>query len=105
MSWSTVSDLEDKLAPLRQRFLERLRGNLPALLALREDLEDEIARMELIAAAHKIAGMAGTMGYPELGAAARMLEEGLVYRPGETTMARADIDKLTDCIRALIGKD
>ncbi|CDO36956.1 Hpt domain-containing protein [Novosphingobium mathurense] len=99
-----MSDLEDRLTPLRLRFIERLHGNLPALLELRPKLGDDASRTEVIAIVHKIAGMAGTMGFPDLGAAARKLEECLVDRPGETATARADLDDLADRITAVVAK-
>ncbi|MFO6445940.1 Hpt domain-containing protein [Erythrobacter sp. NE805] len=62
---------EDWLAPLRAKFANRLPGEIEALRAAwaRRDRETIIER------AHKLAGLAGMVGAPEVGETALQLEE------------------------------
>ena len=73
-----MSDLELRLAQLRERFLERCEADRASLFGtLDEDQQIEIA--------HRISGSAGMFGLPSLGAAAQDLEEAL--RIGDRTAA------------------
>lgn len=57
------------LDPLRQKFAQRLATEGDAFRALMDD------RGSVIDRAHKLAGMAGMLGAPEVGAAAFALED------------------------------
>lgn len=69
------------LAPLRARFLARLGEELAAFRAASEGGETDA----IIDRAHKLAGLAGTLGWPDVGEAALHLEErarsGAGYAP------------------------
>lgn len=60
-----MSGYEDQMASIRARFVDRLREDNAALQALAQgDDPDRDARIGEIA--HRIAGMSGLLGFPEL---------------------------------------
>jgi len=70
-----------RLGELRQKFAARAAEDLEALEQLALSLRDEDAAADvvsdLLASLHRLAGSAGTFGFPELGEAARNLEKML----------------------------
>lgn len=75
-----MTAMPDPMESLRHRFALRLREELAALLALREGGAgaDEGSGADLIARAHKLAGIAGMLGAVQVGEAALRLEEALL---------------------------
>lgn len=65
------SDLEAELAELRLAFVRRL----PGQLARFESLLEASSLAELEREVHSLAGSAGSFGYPDIGRAARGLED------------------------------
>lgn len=61
--------MSDPLAPIRARFAARVRADLAVF---RDGPPDAVAQ-----AAHRLAGLAGTLGYAELGRAAMAADEAL----------------------------
>ncbi|HWE44896.1 MAG TPA: Hpt domain-containing protein [Caulobacteraceae bacterium] len=82
MSEDRVADARQKLANLRERFLVRTAGDL-------KEIETALAnpntmdRMKLRATAHRLAGAAGTFGFPELSEAAGAADDALMGLGGE----------------------
>ena len=74
-----MSDLEQRLAHLRDRFLERCKADRASL----SSAIDEVQQVEI---AHRISGSAGMFGLASLGAAAQDLEDAL--RVGDPNAAR-----------------
>lgn len=74
-------DVSSRLAELRKRFAERATDDLKALEQRAQMLEGEGADSAVLADVcsrlHRLAGSAGTFGFPELGQAARSLENML----------------------------
>jgi len=74
-------DVSSRLAELRKRFAERATDDLKALEQRAQLLEGEGADGAVLADVcsrlHRLAGSAGTFGFPELGQAARSLENML----------------------------
>lgn len=72
-----MTAFEDKIGALRARFLERCRSDLPVLEAAATDplaADPETLRF----CVHRLAGAAGTFGFPELSHAAGEADDELV---------------------------
>ncbi|WP_158243228.1 Hpt domain-containing protein [Acidimangrovimonas sediminis] len=73
--------MEAKLQAMRPKFVAQVTQRLFALEDLRDmheaDPGDERIRAELIHGAHKLAGIAGMFGEPDLGELARVTENAL----------------------------
>ena len=69
-----MTPLETKMAELRARLAQRCRSEHAALLAAMDRNDREI----LIDRSHKLAGVAGMLGAPEIGDAALRLEESVL---------------------------
>lgn len=75
-------NIDDGLAPIRNRFLEVMRQNqidikrdVEIALDAPEETHDALGRIEAVL--HKIAGTAGTLGYTDLGISAREAEHAI----------------------------
>lgn len=93
MTESLPLDPLERLATLRRQFGEALPARIAALRARWEALcaaWDPATAAELHRQAHSLAGTAGTMGYPEVGHAARMLERLLKLQLGAEVLGPAD---------------
>lgn len=66
-----MSEFDDRLTELRARFLARAADDYAALRAARDAGDCETIRR----IAHSLAGGAGIFGFPEISAAARVVEE------------------------------
>lgn len=66
---------QDWLASIRDRFLGRLKTQAEELDALADHLDRAEARTEAAFILHRIAGVAGTVGYVEFGRMAKDLED------------------------------
>ncbi|RJG52151.1 Hpt domain-containing protein [Sphingobium terrigena] len=82
-----MTDMDHRLAQLRQRFITRCRADLAMVEA------DDTTAQDLQHIAHRIVGMAGTVGLNELGMAAAQLED--VLRRG---------DQITNARQALLSE-
>lgn len=72
-----MTGFDDKLAGLRARFLDRCRTDLPLLEAAAARPQAADAE-ELRFCVHRLAGAAGTFGFPDLSAAAGDADDELV---------------------------
>ena len=74
-------DVSSRLADLRKRFAARAAGDLQELerraQVMREQGFDQTVMEDVCARLHRLAGSAGTFGFPEMGEAARSLEKML----------------------------
>lgn len=86
---------EEWLAPLRAKFAAVLPVHREALLQLHADGDRE----GLVDLAHKLAGIAGMLGAPEVGGAALLFEESL----RADKEAEADLAALLAAIDRAIG--
>lgn len=82
-----TATLPDALRPIRDRFLvalaERDAAVRAALASIEAGVRDDAAMEAARYAVHKTAGTAKTLGFPELGAAARACDDVLLtLRPG-----------------------
>ncbi|MDR9484897.1 MULTISPECIES: Hpt domain-containing protein [Sediminimonas] len=70
--------LERALAPVRARFIEAIEGHILSFEALRREARNGHSSKESLKEigqlAHKIAGIAGSVGYEEIGEAASTVE-------------------------------
>jgi HPt (histidine-containing phosphotransfer) domain-containing protein len=73
----TADAFQERMRVLRGAFLEALAGDLPEL---RRHIDDS-AYAEAAGIVHKIAGRAGTFGYPEVSECAGALEALLAEQP------------------------
>ena len=88
-----MTDFEARMAALRARLAERCREDRAAISeALAND-----NRETLIDRAHKLAGIAGMLGAPELGEAAFALEEDLLAGREHAASAKTLMDRLAEC--------
>jgi len=116
---AAAAQLTAQLAELGEQFQrslpERVRQIEAALILLGEraegaeksqdrEADDEAALRELCAAAHRLAGAAGTFGHPALGAAALQIETLARQLEADPTAcvdaARAAFDRLLTTLRA-----
>lgn len=97
--------IEEKLRAMRPKFIAQVTDRLARLEDLREVYlalpEDDEVREELVYGAHKLAGVAGMFGAPELGVLARAAEIAL------GSDAPDALDRLDDLLgeMALIASD
>ncbi|MFY9350224.1 MAG: Hpt domain-containing protein [Sphingobium sp.] len=75
-----MTDIDARLAQIRSRFRQRCREDLAAIEA------GDMPAAELQRVAHRMAGMAGTLGMNALGEAARALDAGI--GAGEPSLER-----------------
>ena len=91
-----MTEFDDKMAELRQRFVDRCPawlGDLDAALDARDG--EAVARL-----AHRLAGNAGMFGYPELSEAAAELESAAIDGDAQRTATRGK--QLTDMLEAVV---
>ncbi|WP_028573246.1 diguanylate cyclase [Desulfonatronum lacustre] len=110
MSEDKSSAIADQLQALRDMFRQRLDSEIPQLERLADALasdSDTAPRLEeMLRALHKMAGSAGTFGFPELGSAARSLEvrlQGWVQNSRPTMPPAQDLHDLRRDVHALRG--
>lgn len=77
-----MTEFNNQIAALRRRFLDRTEGDLVTLVAAVERGDFEQIR----SISHRIAGIAGVFGFPELGAKARFIEDALELGAPEEIM-------------------
>ena len=95
-------DVSSRLAELRERFAARAADDLKELerraLVMQDQGFDQTVVADVCARLHRLAGSAGTFGFPELGEAARSLEKMLKARAhsGENgiTVSRLAVEKI-----------
>ncbi len=87
--------MTDPLAALKARFLSRTRADLARLEAIGADAAhgDEVRAL-----VHRLAGTAGTLGFPELSEAAKVIDADLSIRSGGEP---PDLSPLLRLLRAL----
>ncbi|MXP42076.1 hypothetical protein GRI75_10535 [Altererythrobacter soli] len=98
-----MTDYDQKMSELRARFRERLAGELEDLCRFSAATASPHDLASLRDKVHRLAGLSGTMGYPEISAIAKRLDEALGGTP------EADqIDQLTatlsDAIRSVVER-
>ncbi len=90
--------MTDPLAPLRERFRDRVEIDLAQL---REMVSGDLASDDLKRLAHNLAGAAGLFGHPELSKAAMAIDDR--FAAGETPDL-AQTELLETRMRAVIGQ-
>ena len=96
------------MAPVRALFASRFESEILAFESLRQEIgqsQSAAALRELALRIHKIAGVAGTLGYTEIGASAMRLEKSiteLAEREPSEVLARIDsrLDTFLDLLEA-----
>jgi HPt (histidine-containing phosphotransfer) domain-containing protein len=86
----------------RPTIAERLRTLRVAQQKIAEGALDEAVRKEAESAAHKLAGILGTFGLPEGGAAASKIDR-LLARPGEIEAHQPDLASWLDELESQIA--
>lgn len=89
-----MASLEDKLAPLRARFRQRLLLNRADISALAAEQTIEAAR-EVGRTAHKIAGLGGSLGYGDLSIYAKSVDRLSAASP-ESVFASGEYRRFID---------
>lgn len=79
-----MSDFEERMAQLRERFLERAKDERAQLIAA-ATVGD---RAEMRRLAHGLSGSAGVFGFPEIGLDAQALEEAVDAEAEEEELRR-----------------
>lgn len=87
-----MTSFDRKMAELRLKFVQRCPVEAANLAAARAQHDRE----ELIGRAHKLAGLAGTLGFHEIGSAAAALEEAGEAGYPMDELSRAVIELLED---------
>lgn len=74
------------LAKVRARFVTELHGRFRRIDQLRTQLEDHVGNREALREigeiSHKVAGTAATLGFPELGKCATLVDDLILSNPG-----------------------
>lgn len=93
-----VTEACDPLAPLRRRFINRLIDDRATLAG-----GVEVSENAVVAIAHRLAGLAGTLGYPEISSAAKALEAALAGEKCNSPAASEALALLLHKIDLLLG--
>lgn len=114
MHATNESRLSDGLRRVRARFVDELKNRHSRLTNLRADLDPDLSNDEVCKAAmteigqiaHKIAGTAATLGFPELGAQASAIDDVVIKRASLPEAFPDDIlsqiDQMNTTIEAII---
>lgn len=97
-----MNDFADRMAALRARFLDRLAQELPEIEAL-VPAEGAEQRAALKDKAHKLAGLGGSIGYPDLSSTARVLDELLGTPDPQPADVRAAATPLLAAMKAALN--
>lgn len=98
------------LARVRARFVTELRERFRRIGQLRHQLEGHVGNHEALREigeiSHKLAGTAATLGFPELGKSATLVDDLILSNPG-VVIADGEllehIDKLHAIMHAILG--
>jgi HPt (histidine-containing phosphotransfer) domain-containing protein len=71
-----MTDAADPFAGIRARFSERL---IEDRRVLAEVPTEGLTGAEIVSRVHRLAGLAGTLGYPQLSSCAKRLESAIVH--------------------------
>lgn len=85
--------VDERISALRSRFVQRARDDRAALQLCREQ-NDRVSVRDL---AHRLAGVAATFGFPEIGNAAFEVQDALDRDKSEDALAEA-VDRLIDLL-------
>ena len=94
-----VTEARDPFAAVRARFVDRLIDDR-ATLAKEDALSNDAAKVT----AHRLAGLAGTLGYTEVSLAAKALEAVLMDKGSVTPEAGEARDLLLEQIDLLLSQ-
>ena len=101
-----VARAEEALAAISGDFSQWMHDECARLDAARRKVREQglsrQTRQELFLAAHDLKGDSGTLGYPEVGAAADSLCRLLEHTPNLTRIPLAIVDQHVDAIRAIV---
>lgn len=101
-----VARAEEALAAISGDFSQWMQDECVRLDAARRKVRDQglskQTRQELFLAAHDVKGDSGTLGYPEVGAAAESLCRLLEHTPDLTKIPLAIVDQHVDAVRAIV---
>lgn len=99
---------EAKLAEMRPRFAATLTGRLQEMEAMRDSqalYADPVAAIELFRHyAHKTAGMAATMGFPELGQLCTKAEVAINHLMSSPDQMEQLFDPTLDAVDDMLGE-
>lgn len=87
-----MSELDDRLAALRARFVARLKEDRESLGAAANPGSEDFRHI-----VHRLAGTAGTMGFPDVSAKAAALEQ-------EMLSGSAEMEPALDALRAAMDE-
>ncbi len=101
-----VARAEEALAAISADFTDWMQDECARLDAARRKVRQHglsrQTRQELFLAAHDVKGDSGTLGYPEVGAAAESLCRLLEHTPDLTKIPLAIVDQHVDAVRAIV---
>jgi chemotaxis protein histidine kinase CheA len=101
-----VAAAEEALASISGDFSQWMLDECARLDTARRKVRDQglsrQTRQELFLAAHDVKGDSGTLGYPEVGAAADSLCRLLEHTPDLTRIPLAIVDQHVDAVRAIV---
>lgn len=89
--------MTDRVADIRGRFIARLRGDLPAIVAAARSYSNETESTEEVEVlrfhSHRIAGLAGSLGLSTLGEIAAALDADLPAPKKTSSGSRVSLEK------------
>lgn len=99
--------IETMFGPIRVRFRQSLNGHVAAIgqiiegrsgLSAREALQDIATR------AHKISGVAATLGYDDIGRSATAVENSINILQRSAAFARPDVERMQTLVFELLDR-
>lgn len=90
-----MTDINAALAPIRERFRSRCAEDAASLRSALAQEEDALAR----SLSHRLAGLAGTIGFPDISNAAADLEEAI-----DAALPRARVAEEAAALLALLDR-
>lgn len=100
-------EMSDGLARVRARFVEELQERFRRVQELRLHLEQHPSSTEPLTGigqiAHKIAGTAATLGFPELGSISAQVDDAVAARAGTPDEPDAALTARIDHMLAVMG--
>lgn len=101
----TTPSLTSGLAKIRIRFLDELKPRLEELTILRAQAEHadsaETSMTQIGFIAHKLAGTAATLGFPDLGQAAAELDDVVTFELGHRNSRSDVLHRADDLLAAM----
>ena len=96
-----MDEIQDRMASLRVRFQARLADDVARMEEIVAGTPSATDLIELQSIAHKLAGISGSLGLPEITEASRPIDRDWLFTAADVKTIRALVVGLRDAVRAL----